>query len=322
LTDCGACVGCVDLSADPENCGRCGRSCNGATCQNGGQCAPEILTKTNLGPNIYSMATDARHVYMGAGNIIVRVVSTGGLLEQVATGSETAGITLQGGDVFWSGLFAPTIQSAPVDGGLVDTITSSMPTPFLNTVAADDQHVFVTCHSGDGYLARVDRTSHAVEVLHQNVPGTTYFGVALDDAHAYFTTNGEVIRVDKDGANQLKLANGGAPILDEAYVYFTGPSGASPPSSIRRVPKNGGDTASVIENQPNLLGYAVDAERLYFRTNDADEVVETNSDGTGGTLVLASKQHYDSTSGAPGFTIDAGYVYWVGPNNWLYRTPK
>src|SRR6201995_2885149 len=42
LPDAGMCASTVDLTSDPANCGVCGHSCNGGTCQ-ASQCQPVVI---------------------------------------------------------------------------------------------------------------------------------------------------------------------------------------------------------------------------------------------------------------------------------------
>jgi len=279
----------------------------------------------DFGHIVYSMTADGSAVYLGDANVnavngIWKVPAAGGSPIAIDLGQETAGLAVHGANLYWSTLFNNMIRDAPTNlvGG-AKTITMSLPTSFLNTVAVDDTYVYVTSHNGDGYLARVDQTSGAVTILHQT-SGAPYGGVAIDDTYAFFYAAPNVMRVNKDGTNPMTLVNDAVIVgIDATYVYFATKTG------IGRVLKTGGAPGQLTTkaNQNNIHGFVVDDMRMYFRNNMTGDIFEAISDGSGVLATLAEGQIYDDQgSGAVAFTADAAYVYWLGPNGWLYRTPK
>src|ERR1700733_2818590 len=69
------CTG-VDLTSDPANCGACGHSCNGGTCQ-ASQCQPVVIALAQNTPQ--GIAVDATNVYWTTmdGNVMKAPIAGG-----------------------------------------------------------------------------------------------------------------------------------------------------------------------------------------------------------------------------------------------------
>lgn len=107
---------CTSLENDPQNCGACGRSCQGGVCA-GGVCQALVLAEGLESPS--AIALSATHVFLregsGATARILRLPKGGGTLETVAQGvGQFGGPALAGQQLYY-----PTANSMPGGGGQV-----------------------------------------------------------------------------------------------------------------------------------------------------------------------------------------------------------
>ncbi len=315
--DCDGCPtnGCeVDLRGDPSNCGRCERSCGGQSC-GFGSCEPEeIVVDHDFGPFVYGMATDATQVYLGEGGYIRAAAKDGSMpLALLCAGPESTGVTVHAERVYWAGLYG-AISAVPIHGGAVIPLGMST-IPFLNGIAVDETSVYLTSHdAAQGFIASMPIAGGQLHLLHG---GGVHFSPNPDGEWVFFAY-GDVWRVRKDGTAATPITAGvntGQLAVDATHVYYAWAQG------IERVPKTGGQSETVVPDQPDVRGFAMDADRLYWRDGRTGDIFEANKDGSG-LLRLAQTQVY-GMAGAAGFTTDSDYVYWLlGPLNHLYRTPK
>jgi hypothetical protein len=103
MSKCGS--ACVDLSADDQNCGACGRSCLGGTCKNNVCQATQIYSGTDVLPK--TLAVDGQYVYFkrakSAGvTVVARIPKGGGPsvdLTSVDEGDDN--VALANGVLYW-----------------------------------------------------------------------------------------------------------------------------------------------------------------------------------------------------------------------------
>src|SRR5688572_1936749 len=118
----------TDLSTDPDNCGRCGRSCGGEACEQG-RCPVRVLASTGLWN--YGLALDATHAYWTAGGhtdddgsppySVRKVPKEGGRVIKVFEHGDVkywhpSGIAVGEGHVYWTTLWSGGIYRATLDG--------------------------------------------------------------------------------------------------------------------------------------------------------------------------------------------------------------
>ena len=68
---------CIDLSSDPESCGRCGHGCLGGVCE-AGVCQPVTLATDLAIPQGLAIGPDGVYVTLSGGNSVVRIPKDGG----------------------------------------------------------------------------------------------------------------------------------------------------------------------------------------------------------------------------------------------------
>jgi hypothetical protein len=120
--------------------------------------------------------------------------------------------------------------------------------------------------------------------------------LAIDDVHAYFTTNHGVKRVPLSGGNAQMLAEEGigadgadAIALDDAYVYWIdrGTTGDTS-SSLKRLAKSGGEPLVLAAGMfRSSTGLGLDTENVYVSSMEAGNVLKVSKAG-GAPVVIAS----------------------------------
>lgn len=79
---------CVDLSSDPESCGRCGHGCLGGACQ-AGVCQPVTLATDLAYPQGLAIGPDGVYVTLNAGGAVVRIPKDGGTPSVVSNDTQS-----------------------------------------------------------------------------------------------------------------------------------------------------------------------------------------------------------------------------------------
>lgn len=312
--DCDAVCG-TNLHQDPENCGRCGRSCGAGRACNAGMCDPEVLVETL--PFVYELDHDESTVFFGYGgpaarDPIVAIDKATFTMRPVAVASDPAGVEVRANDVFFTQIFTGGIYRAPRAGGASTLIAPTE--AFVNQVEADDEWIYYGNHDADGYLGVVPIGGGA-EVQIGNGP---VFALAHDASHVYFAGHDRIARVAKASLGGTPVieplieGEGGTPALDDTYVFYDYP----PAGEVRRIPKQptGAISETVIASEPQISVVTLYGDRLYWRS--ANGIVTAAKDGSD-RRVLAINQ-----PGTSGLAVDDDYVYWVGYQDLLHRTPS
>ena len=114
--------GCVDVLSDPQNCGRCGHSCQGRACV-GGACATVVLAQSLPRPDW--LAVDATHVYftcdgksgqVGQENEIDKVDIAGTTVTTLRKEAAIpAGIAVDATNVYWTQLSGTSSSVLKID---------------------------------------------------------------------------------------------------------------------------------------------------------------------------------------------------------------
>lgn len=160
--------------------------------------------------------------------------------------------------------------ASPVFADSVDTVTS---------VAVDASGVYWTSHDSEFYgrvEALMQGSSAPIWVTSVHTDPTH---LVLDDASAYFEAAGLILRVEKkqDGAElQLATSTAEALAVDEESVYWA----TIHPSSVRSVPKSGGEPAVLRANLDHPRDVALDATHVYFTSAALGRVGRVRKDGS------------------------------------------
>ncbi len=130
-----------------------------------------------------------------------------------------------------------------------------------------------------------------------------FLGAATDMDH----TTGGIIRVDRaNPSNQVTIADGSNPdvypgsiALDDSYVYYSDTFAGT----VKRVPKSGGSTTVIANQQTEPRSVFVDSKNLYFATS-----AEVKRVAKGGGTPTTIAWHQESANDV---VADSKYVYWA-----------
>jgi len=91
--------------------------------------------------------------------------------------------------------------------------------------------------------------------------------------HVYFVTDGQVLRVPKQGGDAVTLYSGGSAssvAVEGAYAYFGTATG-----EIMRVPVEGGAIATLVSGQASPRIFGIDRHRLYWISTPGPNVISS-----------------------------------------------
>jgi hypothetical protein len=340
LSDCGYVPACsADLSTDPQNCGRCGHSCQGLACT-GGICTPPQLS---FGPPFYpsDWASDGTYIYAsdcsGAGTVIR--IPAGGVPSSGAplvytTGSGPWGIAIDASSVYWLQDSGGTVWSAPIGGGSPTQLGTYGQSWFSgcggpHSIATDANNLYWAMQpfSGFGYVFTVPKAGGQVQVLAHDafvLRGT----LAVDANNVYFLSydggeNGQLRSVPKTTLNDA-----GTPstilatfpndqVMDVRLVGSTFYVGGDS-TSIYDVPLAGGTPATFWAGYVGLSPRYIDTDgTTLFFTDFIDGNVYAKPFAGGYAQRIAVGQTEPDY-----ILVDANSVYWTSNYGGYYRVPK
>ncbi len=341
LSDCGYVPTCsAALDTDPQNCGRCGHSCQGLTCT-GGICTPPQLS---FGPPFYpsDWTSDGTYIYAsdcsGAGTVI-RVpaasgVPTSGSPLTYTTGNGPWGIAIDATTIYWLQDSGGTVWSAPIDGSGSPTLLGTYGQSWFSTcgsphsIATDANNLYwaVQPSSGFGYVYSLPKGGGQVQILAHDafvLRGT----VAVDANNVYFLAwngpDGQLRSVSKS-----IISDAGTPstllttfpndqVADMRLVGSTFYVGGSS-TSIYDVPLAGGTPAIFWAGHIGLSPRHLDTDgTTLFFTDFIDSVVYEKPLAGGYAQRIAVNQL------EPDFIlVDANSVYWTSNYGGYSSVPR
>lgn len=313
--DCGECDGRCDtlvMGTDQENCGACGKSCEGAAC-NAGKCDPLAVVDSQQEPvGIVSDGTFLYWINQGTtggtnGSVVRRRIDASDqvFVMRSAEGDPNA-LVLDDGFLYWvnrnPSLPGPDVNlmRMEVDGdGAIQLETGTS----LVGLATDGS----TLYWSDQYADEIRQT--ALPALAGS--GTLFAGsqvgpqgVAVDGTHVYWVTgNGLVMRAPKDTMMPAELANGQAGLrsiaVDDKYVYWN----ADPNVIMRRNLATGAIDMLGSSGAPRDI--LADGGYVYWTDASNSAVFKIHRDG-----VPADRQTIVTEGPTFAVAADATRLYW------------
>jgi len=150
---------------------------------------------------------------------------------------------------------------------------------------------------------------------------------AMDQQYIYWTENGTIKKIDKNGSSIMTVASGigrgtASPsmVLDATSVYWTDmvsdpcPDNAISCPAVKKVDKAGGTITTLASGTGPMLSYSLigaDATSVYFTETDVSTVTLKKTGINGGIVVALASGFYYPT----GFVGDATNIYYFEKNN-------
>ncbi len=324
----------TNLETDPDHCGACGRSCQGAACSDG-QCAPISLADAqSFGYNPpKGIAVDATSVYFTvwtSNGRVMKVGKDGTGLQDLATGQNAPfDIAVDSSAVYWTNANSGQVMTVAKSGGTPAELASGQPSPY--GIAVDDTYVYwVDNGNGSSTSGKVMRRakdgSGAVTELVSARPFP--YSIAIDDTHMYwteYTTSGNVYRARKDGTDVQPVATAQKwPYILALYedkVYWTNQSNNG--GAVMVASKAGGNASILASDNSNPRGITVDGSGVYWTSFSSDRIHFVPL--TGGTpLVLAEGGYgYSPYVKSPDrIAGDATTLYWTNTGYYVSKMAK
>jgi hypothetical protein len=292
----------------------CAATCSGGTCTAEGRCL--IILATTGGPtalalkvpNVYftdnvadavlsvpmdggavqtlapsqdsplAITVDGTNVYWANSATIMKMSLDDGGIATLASGQDPEEIAVDSVRIYWTDLFAGTVQSAPLaGGGPVKPLVGGEAAPAF--IATDGRNVYFTNFSqgtSDCTVVSVPVDGGTPVNIAQNQVAPA--GIAIDATRAYWANNGSAT----PGGVMSALLDGGDPItiatapstankpygiaIDDTSVYWTNDVGLSA-GTVMKAPLDGGPATTLASQEEGPTAIAVDSTSVYWITN-------------------------------------------------------
>jgi sugar lactone lactonase YvrE len=310
-------------TSDSLNCGRCGRSCLGAACQDG-RCAPIILASAT---EPFAVAVDGEFVFYTATDAtgeLCRVPKNGGSVESLSTEeADPRFVALDETHVYWTNYANGSVRRARKDGSSRETLRGDAGTP-LGLALHGDSVYFSDATGGNVWVVAKSGGSARTLATGQATPTA----IAVDAEYVYWTNQGEAnVRRAPHGSQNVSgeivgplnepLDAGGAGAdyswgiaVDDDNVYWRddvvgwSPIGG-PVGRVMGISKSGGRERALVSGHPGARFLSLDEEFIYWTNYDSGTVMQARKDGTV-AIELARGQ-----SSPHGIATDRDAVYWT-----------
>lgn len=303
---------CGDILTDPNNCGACSHSCNGAACSNG-LCDPTVLAQGQAWPIDLAVTPDDVY-WINEGGAVMRLGKSDLRSAPTVLASEAgqpASLALDQTSAYWldaKSADAPgALRQMPLDGGPIATLEDGLANPAHLAEAAG--HLFWTDRGADGAPGAVMKRSLSGAAPMVLVPGVFANLIAVNRTTVYYTVDGVVQFVPIVGGSvgavrTLPEGTIRGLGLSPTHVYWATQKG------LRRAALGDVNTQAIYGGK--LFALTIDARSAYFAQIDGVNGGPTTFsirklplDG-GHAMTLAVDQAEPRA-----LAVDDAFVYWV-----------
>ncbi len=343
-TTCG--MSCVDVKTDPNNCGGCGKVCDGGGCSDGKCSSPSSIDSSAGTPS--AITVDSANVYFldATGGNVVKVPIAGGAPVTLATGqtASPAGIAIDATNVYWTNKGTNTCSSGdagtctynqdgtvvqvPIAGGTPVTLATGQDFPVGITVM---QSIVYWVNTNGGTVMSTPAGGGPVVTLAAGQPSPWAIASSTLTQSIYWLDRGTVQNEHHDGAlvrmtpepaaepdagpinlMAANLLDPTALAVDTATIYWTsqGTEAAGyKDGAVLKLPITGGNPTFVALGQGGPSSVVVDSKNVYWTNAASGTVVSVPIKG-GIETVLAIGQSLPSAM-PDSIAARPPNVYWV-----------
>jgi hypothetical protein len=288
--------------------------CQAADGGTGPFCSPVLLTSGYDGYAIgLALVGDHLHYADGAGHI-VRIRFDGAVDSVFGMGSDSPFVVSDGDNVYWTDWYDPMIRGATLDPTHTLFKVTSMVDGANSPLGRMAVHAGLVYWAAQGpnavWAAKTDGSAPFATKVADKLDDVNQtdvsVGVAVDDAHVYWSDAGKVLRIpvdqigDAQAIEDFVLAPGAGEItLDSERVYFTTDNG------VWSVRKDTTDLVQIPSPGDRARGLLLDGGHVYWTTMTG--VIARAQRGQGMETVETV------TQGAPEafqLAADCGAIYW------------
>lgn len=266
-------------------------------------------------PSLPSLVADEAFVYVSSGEAVLRLRSTGGQFEPIATAPGARNVVTSTDFVYWSARGADGAESIYVDrkrGEYEPTTIATAPAKLGASRCTQGACAYVDTTDGAVWLAAQDGTAP------KKMTGATTpapIDVWLDDREIAYVVPGasmSIGAVPAEGGTPRVVAGAETAVTrlwGDADAWFWIAGGGA----LRTMPRAGGDIATLVP--AGVTAFAVDATRVFV------------GDATAGTIVALPRAGGDATPiigdqvGLEHIVVDPAAVFWTRGGD-LLRLPK